>query len=243
MDRLSLLQSLENKLIVSCQSFPGEALYGADVMARFAIAAVQGGAVGIRANSPQDIRAIRAAVDVPVIGLWKREYADSEIYITPVWNDVEQVIAAGAHIVAIDATKRRRPGGESLASIVERSRTAYPHVLLMADVSTLEEGLEAVKTGFDMISTTLSGYTAYSPKREGPDFELVSELTSRSSIPVFAEGRIQTPEHAKRALACGAYAVVIGTVITRPHLITEKFVRKMESFTEAKVEQGGFKQG
>ncbi|MFD0696449.1 N-acetylmannosamine-6-phosphate 2-epimerase [Paenibacillus sp. GCM10027628] len=220
------LQDLKGKLIVSCQAFPGEALYGSDMMCRMAIAAKDGGALGIRANSPEDIAAITSVVDLPVIGLWKQNYSDSDVYITPTFADVEKVVQAGASIVAMDATSRSRPNGETLEDIVKKVRSKYTR-LLMADISTIEEGIEAYKLGFDMVSTTLSGYTPYSVQSEEPDFELVANLAARLPIPVFAEGRIQTPEQTRRLLEIGAFAVVIGGAITRPQAITQRFVSKM----------------
>ncbi|RJE82833.1 N-acetylmannosamine-6-phosphate 2-epimerase [Paenibacillus sp. 1011MAR3C5] len=219
-----LIQALSGGLIVSCQAYAGEPLYGSDTMAKLAVAAREGGAVGIRANSPADIAAIKESLALPIIGIWKARYDDSQVYITPTYKEAIAVAEAGADIIAIDATSRRRPGGESLADIVKLLRSEYPHCLLMADVSTLDEGLQAEVMGFDIISTTLSGYTEYSPQQKEPDFNLVEELARRATIPVFAEGRIQSPEQACQCLLLGAHAVVIGSAITRPEAITKKFV-------------------
>lgn len=219
----AILEAMRGGLIVSCQALEHEPLYGSAIMSRMAVAAHEGGAVGIRANTPDDIRSIRAAVDLPIIGLWKRDYPDSAVYITPTLREIEAVMDAGADIVAIDATARPRPHGDSLATHVAHVRRSSD-ALLMADVSTLEEGLEAERLGFDVVSTTLSGYTPYSPQLAGPDFELVGALASRLSIPVVAEGRIQSPEQAARCLASGAFAVVVGGAITRPQAITRRFV-------------------
>ena len=220
------LQTLKGGLIVSCQAFPGEALYGSDIMAKFALAAKEGGAVAIRANSPEDISAIRMAVGLPVIGLWKRKYSDSDLIITPTLSDVRAVIAAGADIVAMDGTKRARPEGKTLERIVSAVRLESDR-LLMADVSTPEEGLYAASIGFDMVSTTLSGYTEYSSHRELPDFDLIRELADRLSVPVFAEGRIHTPEQARRCMECGAFGVIVGAALTRPHIMTQNFIKEM----------------
>ncbi len=209
MNQQDLIQRFAGKLIVSCQALIGEALHGSDVMAKMAVAAARGGAAGIRANSPVDIAAIREQVDLPIIGLWKVDYPDSDIYITPKYSDVEAVVKAGADIVAMDATLRERPDGEKLEDIIRKVKANYS-CLLMADISTLEEGLAAYRLGFDIISTTLSGYTDYSPAFEGPDMTLVQELSQRVPIPVFAEGRIYTPEQAAELLEIGAYAVVVG---------------------------------
>lgn len=220
----SMLKSLEGGLIVSCQAPPEDPFYGSENMVKFALAAQQGGAVGIRANSPEHVAAIKARVDLPLIGLWKRSYEDSDIYITPTFEDAEHVSGAGADIVALDATARSRPGGQTLPAIVERMREKFAG-LLMADVSTLEEGQWAERIGFDVVSTTLSGYTPYSPQLEGPDVELIRRLADRVRIPVFAEGRIHSPEQAAHCFECGAFALVVGTAITRPQSIANRFVR------------------
>lgn len=222
---LSLLDSLKGGLIVSCQALSDEPLFGSSIMAALADAAQRGGAVGIRANSPDDIRAIQSKTDLPIIGIWKREYPGSDVYITPTFEDATAVIEAGAPIVAMDATVRDRPFGQSLAQIVTDLKKQSPNILLMADVSTFDEGMHAEQLGFDLISTTLSGYTPYSLQQDEPDVELVRALADRLSVPVLAEGRIQTPEQAVQCLASGAHSIVVGGAITRPQLITAKFVQ------------------
>lgn len=226
MEKTEILGRIRHGLIVSCQAFPGEPLHGPEIMARMALAASMGGAVGIRADSGADIERIKKTVGLPVIGIVKRAYPDSAVYITPTMQEVEEVVAAGAEIVAMDATKRRRPGNEELARFVDEIRKKH-EILLMADVSSLEEALTACRLGFDLISTTLAGYTDYSPETEGPDFDLIRSICSAVKIPVIAEGRIRTPEEARRCLACGAYAVVVGTAISRPQLITKRFVDRL----------------
>ncbi|MDI4645015.1 N-acetylmannosamine-6-phosphate 2-epimerase [Cohnella hashimotonis] len=223
----SVLDCLRGKLVVSCQAYEGEALFGSETMARMALAAKRGGAAGIRANHPDDIRAIKRKTRLPVIGIWKKEDEGSDVYITPTLNDALAVRRAGAEIVAMDATRRDRPGGESLASIVQEMKK-QEGLLLMADVSTVEEGEYAQHIGFDIVSTTLSGYTPYSPKSDEPDYALLEALAGRLSVPVVAEGRIQTPAQAARCLRLGACFVVVGTAITRPHLLTEMFVKGLE---------------
>ncbi|MCU6711797.1 N-acetylmannosamine-6-phosphate 2-epimerase [Paenibacillus sp. J5C_2022] len=218
-----MLKALKGGIIVSCQAYEGEPLYGADIMARLAIAAKEGGAVGIRANSPADVRAIKQAVSLPVIGIWKAQYEGSDVYITPTMKEAAAVAEAGADIIALDATSRPRPHGEQLEEMVKRLKKEYG-CLLMADVSTVEEGLQAEAIGFDMISTTLSGYTSYTHKQEGPDLKLVQELAVQLSVPVLAEGRIGTPDEAMQCVRHGAYAIVVGGAITRPEYITKKFV-------------------
>jgi N-acylglucosamine-6-phosphate 2-epimerase len=217
----SIVAQLRGGLVVSCQALPDEPLHGAAIMARMAIAAEQGGAVGIRANGPEDIAAIRAAVTLPIIGIYKD--GDTGVYITPSWQHAQAVAEAGADIIALDATQRPRPDGEQLAALIDAIHTRL-HKPVMADVSTLEEGLAAEALGADLLSTTLSGYTAYSRQHAAPDFDLVRSLVARARGPVIAEGRIHTPEEARRALDAGAFAVVVGAAITRPQTITHWFV-------------------
>lgn len=217
-----IIQSFKGGLIVSCQALEGEPFFGSDYMARFALSAEMGKAVGIRANTPQDIAAIKEVTKLPLIGLWKKDYVGSNVYITPTLKEVEGVLASGADIVAMDATCCDRPGGVKLSTLVKEIREKH-QVLLMADVSTVEEGVEAEKLGFDLISTTLSGYTTYSPQSDEPDIQLIADLSQRVKIPVLAEGRIHSPKQALESLQAGAYAVVIGGAITRPHSITKKF--------------------
>ena len=210
-------------LIVSCQALPGEPLFGADIMARLALAAERGGAVGIRANSPADISAIRAVTMLPLVGLSKVDVAGYDVYITPTLADALAVANAGADIIALDATHRPHPEGTTTV-FIQRVKTATQKSVL-ADISTYDEALGAQDAGADFVSTTMSGYTPYSPQSDGPDLDLVRRLASVLTIPVLAEGRITTPEQARAALDAGAWAVVVGGAITRPQQITERFVR------------------
>lgn len=197
-------------------------------MVAMAKAAVMGGAAGIRAEGPDDVRAIVRTVPVPVIGLYKVEYPDSPVYITPTLAEVEDIIRAGADIVAIDATARPRPGqAEPLEQLVETVHRAGK--LAMADIATLDEAAAAADLGFDLVGTTMSGYTGSGPVPEEPDIELVSAIAKQLPVPVVAEGRYWTPEQAVQALEAGAHCVVVGTAITNPWLITERFVRAMQN--------------
>jgi putative N-acetylmannosamine-6-phosphate epimerase len=216
-----IIERLRGGLIVSCQALDDEPLHGGEIMARMALAAWQGGAVGIRANSPEDIRAIRMLVPLPLIGLYKD--GTEGVYITPTLDHARAVARAGADIVALDGTSRPRPKGEQLATIVAAIHGECGKPVL-ADVSTLDEGLAAEAAGADVVSTTLSGYTPYSPRQAGPDLELVHALAARLAVPVIAEGRIRTPTEARAALEAGALAVVVGGAITRPQIITASFV-------------------
>ncbi len=214
-------------MIVSCQALPDEPLYGSEIMARMAIAAQAGGAVGIRSNTPTDIAAIRAVVDLPIIGLYKIEVSGFDVYITPTVASAQAVTQAGADIIAIDATARPHPEGDT-ASFIRAVKQAT-NLPILADISTEEEGLAAEAAGADLVSTTMSGYTPYSPQQEEPDLDLVHRLAAKLSVPLIAEGRIATPEQARAALDAGAYSVIVGGAITRPQQITARFVRTIKT--------------
>jgi N-acylglucosamine-6-phosphate 2-epimerase len=217
------LRQIQGGLIVSCQAEAGEPLHGSHHMAAMARAAAAGGAVGIRANGPADIAAIRAAVTLPVIGIYKADLPGFDVRITPTIEHARQVAIAGADIIAIDATRRPHPEDLTIRERIEAVRRAT-NCPVMADISNLDEGLLAADGGADLVATTLSGYTQYSPQQVGPDFDLLQQLARRLRIPVIAEGRIATPEQAARAIELGAFAVVVGGAITRPQSITQRFV-------------------
>lgn len=219
-----LVEALRGRLVVSCQAYPGEPLRDPDAMRRMALAVLAGGAAGIRAQGVEDLRAIRAATDTPLIGLWKD--GDSGVLITPTAAHARAVAEAGADVVALDATDRPRPDGRPLVESVEAVHRAGR--LVMADVSTEAEGIRAAELGADLVGTTLSGYTDGSPRSSGPDLDLVRRLAEALTIPVIAEGRIHTPEDAVRALALGAHAVVVGTAITHPTTLTRWFTRAID---------------
>jgi len=220
-----MLNEIKGKLIVSCQALEDEPLHHPMIMAKMALAAKMGGAVAIRSNSAEDIMAIKKEVNLPVIGLYKKNYHDSEVFITPTKKEVLALINSGCDMIALDATQRKRPNGETLHHLVE---FIHEHGrLAMADISTIEEAVFAEELGFDCVSTTLSGYTPYSPKQEDPDYELIECCVKKLNIPVIAEGRISDAEQLRKVLARKPYAVVIGSAITRPQLITEKFVKVM----------------
>ena len=224
----SILNTIRGKLIVSCQALEHEPLHGSHIMARMAVASQEGGAVAIRANSGNDIRAIKEATGLPVIGIVKRFYEQCEVFITPTLKEVEEVVQAGAEIVAVDATKRPRPDGSSTNEFIRSIKKAFPEILIMADVAILEEGVLATEYGADLVATTLSGYTSYSPERQSPDFDLIENLVKQVTIPVIAEGHIWTPEELVMCYDKGAWSVVIGSAITRPQEITKYFVERLE---------------
>ena len=224
---LDPLERLRGGLVVSCQAQANNPLHGPAMMAAMARSAVKGGAVGIRANGAADVAAIREAVEVPILGINKIADSRGQVFITPTAASAAEVISAGASLVALDGTTRPRPGGETLANLIEVIHAAG--VPALADVATLRDGIYAIECGADAVGTTLSGYTDDSPRLDGPDFDLLRELVTRSPVPVFAEGRIWTPEDAQRAMALGASFVVVGTAITNPTAITNRFVAALRA--------------
>lgn len=216
---------LKGKLIVSCQALCDEPLYSSFIMGRMARAAYEGGACGIRANTVVDIAEIRKNVDLPIIGIIKREYAGSDVYITSTMKEVDELMQVGPEIMAIDATGRLRPENITLDDFYNQIRAKYPSQKLMADTSTVEEALHASELGFDFVGTTMVGYTPESRnlKIEENDFQIIREILAGTKVPVIAEGNIDTPAKAKRVIELGCFSVVVGGAITRPQLITKKF--------------------
>lgn len=225
----SFVVQVKHQLIVSCQALDHEPLFSADIMARMALAAQNGGGRAIRANTPVDIAAIRKLVDLPIIGLYKVELPGYDVYITPTLAHATAVAEAGADIIAIDATDRPRPAGD-LADYI-RAIHRETDCLVMADIATLAEGIAAEAAGADLVGTTMSGYTPESPQQQAPDLELVRALAQSVSIPVLAEGRYHQPEQLLQAYANGATAAVVGGAITRPQEITARFVREIAEYS------------
>jgi len=194
-------------------------------MAAMARAAAGGGAVGLRMNGPDDIRAARVVTNLPIIGLYKRPYGDCPVVITPTFAEADAIARAGAGIVAMDATARPRPDGVTAAALIARIH-ADLGLPVLADIAGLDDALAAEAAGADAVATTLSGYVdPAAPPLEDPDLALVEILARRLRVPVIAEGRIKTPEQVRAALDRGAFAVVVGTAITNPREITQWFVR------------------
>ncbi|WP_150954931.1 N-acetylmannosamine-6-phosphate 2-epimerase [Microbacterium testaceum] len=218
-----LLESLRDGLIVSCQAYPGEPMRDPRTMAQIARAAVVGGAAGVRLQGLDDIRAA-SDVGVPVVGLWKD--GDDDVFITPTLAHAHAVAEAGAHIVAIDGTRRTRPDGLTLAETIAKLKAAHD-VLVMADCGSLDDAIAAEAAGADILGTTLSGYTGERPKTAGPDIELIAAVVDSCTRPVVAEGRIHTPADARRAKDAGAFAVCVGTAITHPSTLTSWFVQAL----------------
>ncbi len=216
-----VFESLRGGVVVSVQARAESPLRDTAVMVALARAAEQGGAVAIRAEGAQDVGAIRDAVDVPVIGLRKRELVGSAVYITPELTDVEEIARAGADVVAVDATLRDRPGGMCPAEFIPAAGAVGPPIL--ADVDDYESGLAARQVGAHAVATTLSGYTGDGPVPSEPDLELLRLLVQALDCPVLAEGRYSSPESVRAAFDAGAWAVVVGTAITDPAAITRRF--------------------
>ena len=224
------VEGLKGKLIVSCQALPHEPLHSSFIMGRMAVAAKEGGALGIRANTKEDIAEIKSLVELPVIGIVKRDYEDCKVYITPTMKEIEELMEVRPEIIAVDATGALRPEGKTLEEFFKEVKAKYPNQLFMADCSTIEEALHADELGFDFIGTTMVGYTKQSEgdKIEENDFEILREIVSKVNHKVIAEGNINTPEKARHVIELGAYSVVVGSIITRPQLITKSFVEAIE---------------
>lgn len=229
------IKNLKGHLIVSCQALPNEPLHSSFIMGRMAKAAKMGGACGIRANTREDITEIQKNVDLPIIGIVKRDYKDSKIYITPSMTEIDELMSMRVppEIIAIDATNDIRPNHFTLEEFYFQIREKYPEQLLMADCSTVEEAIHADELGFDFIGTTLVGYTEQSKgdKIEENDFEIIRSILSKVNHPVIAEGNISTPQKAKHVIELGCFSVVVGSIITRPQMITKEFTTVMESVT------------
>lgn len=224
------IERLQGRLIVSCQALPEEPLYSSFIMSKMAVAAAEGGAAGIRANTKEDIAEIRKNVSLPIIGIIKRDYKDSAVYITPTMKEIDELMEVGPEIIAMDATFSVRPDNLKLTDFYYQVREKYPNQLLMADCSTVEEAVYADKLGFDFIGTTMVGYTKQSEghKIEENDFVILRQILNKVSNKVIAEGNINTPEKAKRVKELGVFSLVVGSAITRPQLITKAFVKKLD---------------
>lgn len=206
-------------LIVSCQALPDEPLYSSFIMGKMALAAKEGGAVGIRANTVADIKAIKAEVNLPIIGIIKQDYDNMIPYITPTMKEIDALVEENIHVIALDATINQSE------NFLKEVLNKYPNQKFMADISTIEEGLRAESLGFQFVGTTLVGYTKQSKNMN--NFEVLSTLIEKCKIPVIAEGNFDTPEKARKALEMGAYSVVVGSAITRPQLITKRFAEEV----------------
>ncbi len=223
-----IFEKIKNGLIVSCQSEGDDPFNSAEAVTLFARAAFQGGAKGIRSQGFEKTKMIVQNIDLPVIGLIKSNFEDGFVKITGSFEEVEKLMLTGCQIIAIDGTFRKRENlsGPDFISIVKKKYD----VIVMADIATYEEGIACASSGADCISSTLSGYTPETMHytKDQPDFLLVEKLCSKLHIPVIAEGKINRPEFAAGMIQRGAWAVVVGTAITRPRVITSWFVEEIK---------------
>ncbi|WP_088815614.1 MULTISPECIES: N-acetylmannosamine-6-phosphate 2-epimerase [Listeria] len=224
------LQQVKGGLIVSCQALKGEPLYSSYIMSKMAQAALEGGAVGIRANTVSDIKAIQKEVDLPIIGIFKQDYPNSEVFITPTLKEARAICELGVAVLALDATTRKRPQSETLKDIIQVVKREFPDVLIMGDTASLQDVAFAEQAGVDIIGTTLHGYTQETAgcNISHNEFAYLKSVLSHTQLPVIAEGKIDTPEKAEKVLELGARAVVVGGAITRPKEITERFIASIK---------------
>lgn len=225
-----ILNLTKGSIIVSCQALPVEPLYCEEMslMPFMAEAAKRAGSKCIRTSSVRDVVGIKEKTGLPVIGLIKRNYEGYETYITPTMQEIDELVAVDSDIIALDCTFMKRANDKTINDFLKEIRDKYPDIVLMADISTYEEGVNAWKCGVDIVGTTMSGYTPHSPKVDGPDYELVKKLVETLPIPVIAEGKVHQPEQAKKMLELGAHAVVVGGAITRPLEIAQRFYKAIE---------------
>ena len=229
---VALFDQIKGSLIVSCQALPGEPLHSPYIMGRMAYAAMLGGAKGIRANGLEDIREIKKNVNLPIIGIIKQDYENSEVFITPTIKEIELLVNEGVDVIALDATDRVRPDVTTIKEFFPKIREKYPNQLFMADCSTYEEGMLAAQIGFDWIGTTLCGYTGYTKNEEIPNYQMIKSLVQDCPNPVIAEGGISSPDQLKKIMELGVHAAVVGSAITRPMEITKRFIQAVSESRE-----------
>lgn len=240
MNKEKIIAKLRDGLIVSCQAVPGEPHYMENITVKMAEAAEWGGAAAIRANSPEDIRKIKKATNLPVIGIWKIGRNIKDVYLTPNLEAAKKIWDAGAEIIAVQATKHIREDGKHAYEIIKEIKSEIPEALIFADISTAEDAVIAAKYGADFVAPTLQGYTkaGYFDSvtiKDSPDFILLRDIVDAvkgTNTKVIMEGKVSSPEIAVQCLYMGAYAVVVGNAITRPHITTRRFARMLGRYHE-----------
>lgn len=238
MTKEAFISCIKGGLIVSCQALPGEPLYRPEggIMPLMARAAAEAGAKGIRCNGIQDITGIKKTVNLPVIGIIKKNYEGFGAYITPSMDEVDQLVAIGCEVIAIDCTSLSRPGNLTASEYIRAIKKKYPHQLLMADCASFEDAYNAAAAGVDFVGTTMNGYVGDNSATilDGPNYQLARKITASIAVPLIAEGRIHRPEDAAEMLRLGALAVVVGGAITRPKEIAERFVHAINASAESR---------
>ena len=231
MDKKEFFDKIHGQMIISCQAVEGEPLYVEEksVMYLMARAAKMAGTPAIRTSGIRDVVAIKEETGLPVIGLVKIQYPGYEGYITPTMKEVDDLVAAGSDVVAMDCTMRKRGDGKTINQFIQEIRERHGDIVLMADISNYEEGINAWKCGVDIVGTTMSGYTDYTPKLDQPDYELMRRLAADVDIPVIGEGKIHAPEQAVKALETGVWSIVVGGAITRPLEIANRFMAAIDA--------------
>lgn len=229
MNKEQLFNYLKGGLVVSCQALEGEPLYKKEggIMMLMAAAAKEAGAIAIRAQGTVDIAQIKEYTKLPVIGIIKKNYQGYDSYITATMKEIDELVAVGSDIIALDCTMRKRGDGKTINEFINEIKTKYPSIILMADISTLEEAINAESAGVDCIGTTMNGYTEYTAKDKEFRPDLISEIVKNVNIPVIAEGKIHEPKQLRQALDAGAHCVVVGGAITRPLEITRRFMAEI----------------
>lgn len=228
----ALLERLKDGLIVSCQVQHDDPIYTDDIVIKMAEAAKWGGAVGIRANSPEQIKAIKASVDLPIVGLWKVWHEDSDVFITPTMKEVRAIWEAGAEIIALDCTAQITHEQTQAWDLIKEVKRELPEAILFADISNYEEAVRAIENGADIVAPTLYGYTKETQHIEGADYREFARMCRdfKDDAYVMMEGHLYTPEDAMKCIYLGAHSVVVGSAITRPHLIAKRFVDLLSGY-------------
>jgi N-acylglucosamine-6-phosphate 2-epimerase len=227
-----IIESMKNGLIVSCQVQKDDPIYTDDIVIKMAEAAEWAGAVGIRANSPEQIKAIKEKVDLPIIGLYKIWNKDTDVFITPTLEACRQIWEAGAEIIALDCTNQITHAGRPAYELLEKVKEEIPEAIIFADVSTYDEGKRAIELGADIVAPTLYGYTEDTKNIEEPNLREFARMCRdfKDDVYMMMEGHVYTPEDAMKCIYLGAQAVVVGSAITRPHLTAKRFVDLLNGY-------------